>query len=162
MCWQPWGRIDLLVHFLCLLLSFMEMNLQRRKEKVDLLHVVLLSFLFQDMPGLWPLTKNRVYWIRFRWFVIVLIESTQTNKKLPLRNAVMLAIKMLVKLWFTGLYVILFIRIMIKRITYTFCCIYCGSELHFCLRDTVNILTWLIFLLILVPKKLKANIMTNL
>lgn len=33
----------------------------KEKKKVDLLHVVLLSFLFQDMPGLWPLPKNRVY-----------------------------------------------------------------------------------------------------
>lgn len=36
------------------------MNLQRREGKIDLLHIVLLSFLFQDLPGLWPLTKNCV------------------------------------------------------------------------------------------------------
>lgn len=37
-----------------------------------------------------------------------------------------------------------------------------GQKLHFCLRDTVKFLSWLIFLFLLVPKKLKANIMTNI
>lgn len=109
MCCQLWGQIDLFVHFLCLLVSFMKMNLQRKEGRMDLLHVVPLSFLFQDLPGPWPLTKNCIYWIILRWFAIIQVEGA--HKKSPLRNAAMcFAVRMLVKPWFTGLYIVLFIR----------------------------------------------------
>lgn len=72
MCCQLWGWIDLLLHFLCLLLSLIKVNLQRREGKIDLFHVALLSFLFWDLPGLWPLTKNCIYWIYSGWLLFKL------------------------------------------------------------------------------------------
>lgn len=146
----------------CLLLSFTDMNLQRRERKVDLLHVVLLSFLFQDLPGLWPLTKNRVYWIRFRWFVIALIEST--HKKLPREMQQCISCEDVSETMIHGvIYYSLYQNHGENPLDFSQSCwVSCGPELHFCIRDTVNILTWLIFLFLLVSKKLKANIKTNI
>lgn len=141
-----------------------EEEFAKEREEIDLLHVVLWSFLFHYLPGLWPLTKKNIMFTELELGGLLLFKLKKLIRNCPWEMQQCASCK----------------DVNETMSHWVICCstnrnpgenasgffrsswVSCEPELHFCLMDTINVLIWLVFLFLLVSKKLKANIMTSI